>query len=238
MAAVSGPGGRPRAVLAAIVADPALGPEALSHPATLFGLLSEYLPGSPGQTGPLLAAAQVDVPAVLRGHMADGVPGPTAIELAAARLAARTGFPDHACLWAASEFALALGLATAGQIPRSLPGGAAAATRSAARAQATRDGLELPMPPGRAHPRGSRHPRSGRRPRTWLTVITGAVLAAGAIGIALHPGPHPADRQPLDPGYHHATPDPGTAITPPGPTPPGTTTPSPGTASTRPRTAR
>src|SRR5262245_33490475 len=108
MAAAFGRGSRSRAVLAAIVADPAYGPQALSHPATLFSLLSEYLPDSPRETGPLLAAAQVDVPGVLRGHIADGVPTRIAIQLAAASLAARTSFPDQACLWAASEFALAL----------------------------------------------------------------------------------------------------------------------------------
>src|SRR5579859_3659251 len=109
---------RSRAILAAVVADPAYGPEVLSHPATLFTLLSDYLPDSPGEAGPLLAAAQVDVPHVLRAHVAHGLTGPTAVRLAASRLAARTDLSDQASLWAVSEFALALGLVTADQLPR------------------------------------------------------------------------------------------------------------------------
>src|SRR5271169_5008100 len=99
MAAVFEHEDRSRAVLAAIVADPSLGPDVLSHPAAFFSLLRDHLPDSPPEIGPLLAAAQVDVPRALRGHVANGLTHPVAIQLAATGLAARTAFSDQACLW-------------------------------------------------------------------------------------------------------------------------------------------
>jgi hypothetical protein len=180
MAATFGRESRSRAVLAAIVADPAFGPAALSNPATLFSLLTEYLPGSPPEKGLLLAAAQVDVPGAVRDYVAGGMSRGMAIQLAAGRLAARTSFPDQACLWAASEFALALGLASADdQLPDWLWPADVTATRSVEPEMGAADGAELlsagdPAPPGL------------RGPRRMLAAIMGAVaIAAGATGVAL-----------------------------------------------------
>lgn len=192
MAATFGRESRSRAVLAAIVADPAFGPAALSHPATLFSLLSEYLPDSPPERGLLLAAAQVDVPGAVRDYVAAGMSRGMAIQLAAGRLAARTSFPDQACLWAASEFALALGLAGADQLPDWLWPADVTATRSVESEMAAADGAELllsaggPARPGLRGPlRGPRSERSAG-PRRMLAAIIGAVvIAAGATGVAL-----------------------------------------------------
>lgn len=190
MAATFEHASRYRTLLSAIVSDPALGPAVLSHPATLFSLLCEYLPDAPDETGPLLAAAQVDIPGMLRAHVAEGMSCEKAIQLAAARLAARTRFHEQACLWAVYEFALALGLVAAG------PELNAAA------------GAEL-LPVRGAGQRGSSGRRSGHLPgqRNWLAVITGAVVAvAGATGFALLSQRHVAGLDHPHPGYSHRTP--------------------------------
>jgi hypothetical protein len=170
-----------RAILAAIVADPDLGPPALSHPATLFSVLRDYLPDAPRETGPLLAAAQLDIPRTLRGQVARGVPGPMAIQFAATELAARTDFSDEACLWAASEFALALGLATADQLPALTFSKDLTSTGSVEPFLADETDSELPPP----EPPGF-WPERPRRRRGWLAaIIVGtAVAVAAAIGIA------------------------------------------------------
>ena len=224
MAAEFEGGSRSRAVLAAIVADPAFGPSALSRPATLFSLLSEYLPDSPGQTGPLLAAAQVDVPESLHRHLAAGTPYPTAIQLAAGKVAARTGLPEEACLWATCEFALALGLVTMDELSESLLDGdfdQADPADWAPGDRAPADRASTALLPGfdRPRQRGSADPRSGRPPgqRRWLAAITGAVVvSAGVTGIFLF-SQHLVGRQPHratsqgNPAAHTASPHSGTA---------------------------
>ena len=77
-----------RQALAAIVAAPDLGPGALSNPAMLANLLSDYLPGALRETGPLLAAAQADVAGVLADHVARGMAASSAVRITAANLAA------------------------------------------------------------------------------------------------------------------------------------------------------
>ena len=241
MAAALGRESRSRAVLAAIVADPAFGPAALSHPATLFSLLSEHLPDSAPERGLLLAAAQVDVPGAVRDYVAAGMSHGMAIQLAAARLAARTRFPAQACLWAASEFALALGLADADQLPDSLWPAGVTATRSAELEPATSTGAEVrPFSSGRVRP-ASRGPGSRRRAglRSGLAVITGAVvIAAGATGVALLSPRHVAGPRHLYASHRHANPGsraisagPGAASAHPGPT----ASTRPGSASGHPR---
>lgn len=203
---------RSRAVLAAIVADPAIGPSALSHPATLFSLLADYLPDLPRETGPLLAAAQVDIPRALRDYIAGGVSRRMAIQLAAGRLTARSGFPDQACLWAACEFAIALGLATADQLPGLRSDGGVTAAGPVEPALTAGTGTEL-LPVGGPRPRGSRGPGSGRSPglRSWLAAIIGAVVVvAGALGIALLSQRHLAGQQ-SHPSGSHRYPGAGTA---------------------------
>lgn len=233
-------GGRPRTVLAAIVADPALGPAVLSHPATLFGLLSEYMPDSPRETGPLLAAAQVDIPGALRDYVADGLPRGTAIQLAATRLAARTGLPDQACMWAVSEFALALGLATVGQLPRWPASADVAATDLVEPVLAAGIGEEpfarFGEPRWRRSPSPRSVPRSGRSLalRTSLATITGAVVvAAGATGIAMQSQHHVAGPRQPHPSYSHHSPGTRTAGARP-----STASSGPGTASAHTSAAR
>jgi hypothetical protein len=220
MAAEFEGGSRSRAILAAIVADPAFGPAALSRPATLFGLLTEYLPDSPGQTGPLLAAAQVDVPEALRRRIAAGIPHATAIRLAANRVAARTGLPEEACLWATCEFALALGLITIDELSESLLDGDFDQAGPVERAPAGRTGTELL--PGFDGPRqrGSASPRLGRPPGRgrWLAAIGGAVVVtAGVTGIFLF-SQHLAGQQP---NRSHSHGNPGARIASPLPRSPG-----------------
>jgi len=203
MAAAFEGGSKCRAVLAAIVADPVSGPSALSHPATLFSLLTEYLPDSPDETRSLLAAAQVDIPETLRRHVADGKSSPMAIQLASTRLAARTDLPDQACLWAASEFALALGLAATDELQGLLfDGDVTEAPAEPPLVAGT--GAEPPSASGGPRQRGSRRPRSGRPPgpRSWLAAIAGPVVVAGVIGVALFSQRHVAGPQPYRSDSH------------------------------------
>ncbi len=184
MAVVHERGSSSRAVLAAIVADPEFGTRALSHPATLFSLFCDYLPDAPRETGPLLAAAQVDVPQLLREHLDRGLTRPTAIQLAASSMAARTTFSDEECLWAAAEFALAIGLATSTDLLALPPPEDLAATSPDDLAAG---GLSI-LPAG--HSREPDRPDSRRRrsrdPRVWLAVIVSGALVGilAAIGIA------------------------------------------------------
>src|ERR1700722_6974655 len=172
----------PGAVLAAIVADPDLGPRALSHPATLFRLLCDYLPDSP-DAGLLLAACQVDVPRALRGYLARGLTPSKAIQLAATRVAARTDFTDDACLWAACEFALALGLVTADELPAAPAPAALATAIPVEPALAAGTGLLRILPAGSPRrPQGSGRERRRRR-RIWLAAMITVMAAALAAGL-------------------------------------------------------
>jgi len=107
-----------RVALAAIVADADLGPAALSDPGALSNLLSDYLPGSPRETGLLMAAAQADVAGRLREHVAHGMDPGTAIRITAATLAERTAYPAEACMWVTGELAIAIGITTADRLPQ------------------------------------------------------------------------------------------------------------------------
>jgi hypothetical protein len=116
MAAVSfGHAGEVRAVLRAIVADPAHGPDALPGPRVMASLLSDLLPDAPRESGILAVAVQKDVAGILREHVAQGLAAGVAVSLAASSLAASTAFSPGACDWVAAELAVALGLAEAGQ---------------------------------------------------------------------------------------------------------------------------
>jgi hypothetical protein len=101
-----------RIALAAIVAGPEHGPSALSAAPILSNLLSDYLPYSPRETGSLIAAAQAEAAGMLRDHVRRGMDAATAIRITASALAAQTAYSSEACLWAAGELALALGLTT------------------------------------------------------------------------------------------------------------------------------
>lgn len=101
-----------RNALHAIVSDPVHGKDALSSPQTVSNLLQDLLPDAPRETSLLIAAANVGLPAALREHVALGMNVETAIGLVAATLAARTAFSRAACVWVATELAVALGLAS------------------------------------------------------------------------------------------------------------------------------
>ncbi len=75
-----------RAALRAIVSDAVHGPGALNSPQTTAGLLEDFLPDEPRETGLLVAG----VPATLRGYAAQDMDPATAIRLAAASFAGRT----------------------------------------------------------------------------------------------------------------------------------------------------
>jgi hypothetical protein len=198
----------PGALLAAIVADPDLGSRALSHPATLFRLLCDYLPDSP-DAGLLLAACQVDVPRALRGYLARGLMPSKAIQLAATRVAARTDFTDEACLWAACEFALALGLVTADELPDA-PAPAALATAIPVEPALAPGAGPLRILPagGPRRPQGYRRGPSRRRRiglAAMIAVIAAALAAAigtAALALTQH---HVASRSPAPPTAHART---------------------------------
>ncbi|HUZ52553.1 MAG TPA: hypothetical protein VMU94_08480 [Streptosporangiaceae bacterium] len=108
-------GGEARAALRAIVSDPAYGADALSSPRIMASLLSDLLPDAPRESGLLLAAAEKNLPAVLREHVMQGLDVRTAVSLAASSLASSTAFAPEVCEWVAGELAIALGLATQAQ---------------------------------------------------------------------------------------------------------------------------
>ncbi len=105
-----------RAALRAIASDPAHGPGALDSPQMTANLLQDFLPDAPPETGLLVAAASAGLPAALRGYLAQGMDPMTAIRLAAASLAGRTAFTSETCEWVAAELAIAVGLASAGEV--------------------------------------------------------------------------------------------------------------------------
>ena len=106
-----------RAALRTIVSDPAHGPDALDDTQVTANLLRDLLPDAPRETGLLVAASGAGLGSMLRGHAGRGMDVGTAISLAASALASRTAFAPDACRWAATELAIALGLAPAGQLP-------------------------------------------------------------------------------------------------------------------------
>jgi hypothetical protein len=101
--------GSVRGVLAAIVADPELGPAVLADPGRMASLLGDYLPDSPAERAVLLAAVSAGVPGLLMDR--SDMPPAGVMRLAATAMSERTGYPPATAEWAAREFAVALGLA-------------------------------------------------------------------------------------------------------------------------------
>ena len=97
-----------RAALRAIVSDPAYGADALASPQTMANLLQDFLPDAPRESGLPVAAASAGLPAMLRGHVAQGMDARTATSLAAASFASLTAFTPDTCEWVAAELAIAL----------------------------------------------------------------------------------------------------------------------------------
>jgi hypothetical protein len=102
--------GAARATLRSIVSDPDYGPGALSSPRIMANLLNDYLPDAPREKVLLLAAVEAGTAESLSEHVSAGLDPATAIGLTASSLASRTAIEPDACAWAATEFAVALGL--------------------------------------------------------------------------------------------------------------------------------
>lgn len=106
-----------RAALHSVLSDPAGGMEAISSPEVAANLMRDLLPDAPREANLLATAISVGIPALLRGHVAEGMDTDTAIRLAAASFEARTAFTHDVARWVAVEFAIALGLAGPGERP-------------------------------------------------------------------------------------------------------------------------
>ncbi len=165
-----------RVALAVIMGEPDLGAAVLSDPAALSPILTDYLPDSPRETGPLLAAAEADVAGMLRDHVARGMDPATAVRLAAASLASRTAYSSEACLWVCGELAIALGLTTADRLPQLAPPGEATVVASAPAAADPSPRVSPPVPGG-----GSR----GGRARRMLAATVAALVAVAATAAVL-----------------------------------------------------
>jgi hypothetical protein len=178
--------------LSAICQDPQWGPGVLSEPTVLARLLSDLLPDAPRETGLLVAAAQGGLASILQEYAAQEMHPATAVRLAGAFLAGRTAFTSAACTWVAGQFALALGLATADQLPAVAPPGeyrdmspvgaqeamrdmTSGATRSAPGHQAPSVTNDDSRPPGR---------RRRLLVATCLAVVAAVVVTAGAFEVA------------------------------------------------------
>ena len=85
----------------------------LSDAAMLSRFLTDLLPDAPAIAKLLSAAADDGVASMLDEYAGQGLDGATAVRLAASSLAARTMFTQEACSWAATEFAIALGIISA-----------------------------------------------------------------------------------------------------------------------------
>jgi hypothetical protein len=101
-----------RAALQAIMSDPSLGQQVLWNRSLMAGVIKDYLPDAPRETGILLAAVEHGVPETLRGHLASGMDTPTAISRTASWFADRTMYAPDASNWVVGEIALAMGLST------------------------------------------------------------------------------------------------------------------------------
>ena len=182
-----------RVALAAIVADVDLGPGALSDPAALSNLLSDYLPSAPRETGLLMAAAQADVSGGLREHVAHGMDPATAIRIAAASLEARTAYSAEACIWVTGELAIALGLTTADRLPQLAPPSQRTDVGSKLADRGVDSVTELPgvPPPRRAEAeteRPAQDPRVHRKRGSLAAAAAIVMLLAAAGSVALYFG--------------------------------------------------
>jgi hypothetical protein len=97
-----------RVALREIVAEHGVG--ALSQPVLFTSLLSDLLPGAPGVSRILTAAAQDRIADRLREHVAQGMDTATAVRLTAHSFASATMVTPEVCEWVVTEFAVALGL--------------------------------------------------------------------------------------------------------------------------------
>jgi hypothetical protein len=184
----------------AIVSDPAHGTVVLEDPLLLAGLLADLLPDAPRESGLLVAAAVAGVPSILRGHAAQGVDPATAVTLAAAALGERTAFTPEICQWAASEIAVALGLAIGDD--RLVPAGtrhpADSTQPSSTAPPAGTDPLTRSLPPDPQVLPTVPSVRPARRRNQVLAAGAVIVVAAVAAAVLLvgRPGSHGPHRSP------------------------------------------
>lgn len=101
------PDGQAREALASAVTS--FGPRILSNPQMLENVFTDLLPDAPREVSILVAAAQVDVAAMLQDRIAQHMDPDTAVRLTSSALGERRGLDGVACLWATTEFARALG---------------------------------------------------------------------------------------------------------------------------------
>jgi hypothetical protein len=191
-----------RAALRAIVSDPELGPGVLSDRVLMAGVIKDYLPDAPRETGILLAAVEHGVPRTLRERVLEGMDASTAIRLTASWFSDVTLYTPDACDWAVGEIALALGLSTPvapGPQPQPQPTADVTAgpgpqpqppppPQRQPAAGVTADATVGPGLPGQDQPAivtaGPGGPRRGRL--TLVLVVAGVVVLAGAgVSVAL-----------------------------------------------------
>ena len=108
--------GEARAALSVVVKD--YGVAALSNPQILGSLLKDLMPDSPRESSILVAAAEADVPGMLRDRMAQRISSGAAVAQAAHLLEERTALAPEACQWASRQLAELIGL------PADVPAGA------------------------------------------------------------------------------------------------------------------
>ena len=187
-----------RAALRAIVSDPELGPGVLSDRVLMAGVIKDYLPDAPRETGILLAAVEHGVPRTLRERVLEGMDASTAIRLTASWFSDVTLYTRDACDWAVGEIALALGLSTPvapGSQPQPQPTADVTAGPGPQpqpppppQADVTADATVGSGLPGQDQPAivtaGPGRPRRGRL--TLVLVVAGVVvLAAASVSVAL-----------------------------------------------------
>ena len=127
-----GEGDEAQQALRAIVSNPVYGVPALSNAPIMANLLKDLLPDAPREAGLLIAAAGAGLADKLRDHVSQGVDARTAISLSASSLGLVTAYAPEVCEWVSAEFAVALGLADAGEIQGAVRPPAADAARGAA----------------------------------------------------------------------------------------------------------
>lgn len=137
-----------REALRIVISDPGLGAATLSNAPAMSNLLKDLLPDAPREKNLLVAAAEASIASMMLDHVGQGINAESAIRLAAASFAANTHFTDAACIWVATELAVALDLAHGLAEGRSeLPPGDITTAASPATAA--------------PHPASGRHPAQG-----------------------------------------------------------------------------
>jgi molecular chaperone DnaK len=164
------------AVVREIVAG--YGPEVLSRPELISGLLADLLPAAPAVARVLAAAAECGVADKFSEHVSEGLTVAAASRLAASSFAASSLLAPEACAWAVEVIAGALGLAGeagTGAVPPAAPGPEPAAPPHPVTEPA---GFEPPTVKAADHGRARKGPSVGIDLGLSHSVVT--VLEGGA----------------------------------------------------------